>query len=76
MGIGKQDIGIGHISISICFGYSGYRLYRHRPNISKNTWILAKISAYIGHNTSYQLNIGQNENIGISMGGRYVGANI
>jgi hypothetical protein len=29
-----------------------------------------------GQNTSYRPNIGQNENIGIGIGGRYVGANI
>jgi hypothetical protein len=33
IGISKRDIGIGHISIGICIGYSGYRLYRYRPNI-------------------------------------------
>ena len=32
--------------------------------------------AYIGQNTSYRPNIGQNENIGIGIGGRYVCANI
>ena len=37
---------------------------------------MAKISAYVGQNTSYQSNIGQNENIGIGIVGRYVGANI
>jgi hypothetical protein len=30
----------------------------------------------IGQNTSYRSNIGQKENIGIGIGGRYVGANI
>ena len=30
----------------------------------------------IGQNISYRSNIGQNENIGIGIGGRYVGANI
>jgi hypothetical protein len=33
IGSGKLDIGIGHIGIGICIGYSGYRLYRYRPNI-------------------------------------------
>ena len=33
IGIGKQYIGIGHIGIGICIGYSWYRLYRYRPNI-------------------------------------------
>ena len=32
--------------------------------------------AFIGQNTSYRLNIGQNENICIGIIGRYVGANI
>ena len=76
IGIGNLDIGIGHIGIGIGIGYSGYRLYRYRPNIGKNTWISVKISAYIGQNTRYRSNIGQNENIGIGIGGRYVGANI
>jgi hypothetical protein len=35
---------------------------------------LAKISAYIGQNTSYRSNIGQNGNIGIDGGD--VGSNI
>ena len=33
IGIGKLDIGIGHIGIGNGIGYSGYRLYRYRPNI-------------------------------------------
>ena len=33
IGIGKQDIGIGHIGIGIFIGYSEYWLYRYRPNI-------------------------------------------
>jgi hypothetical protein len=49
-------------------GYSGYWLYQYWPNIGQNTWISAKISANIGQNTSYQLNIGQNKNIGIGIG--------
>jgi hypothetical protein len=28
---------------------------------------------YIGQNTSYRLNVGQNENIGIVIGGQFVG---
>ena len=54
IGIGKLDIGISHISIGIGIGYSGYRLYRYWSNIGKNTWILAKMSAFIGQNTSYR----------------------
>ena len=49
-----------------------YRPYRY-PHLYRLLWIPV-ISAYIGQNTSFQLNIVQNENIGI--GGRYVGANI
>ena len=70
IGIGKLDIGIGHICIGICIGYSGYRLYRYRPNIGYNTWISAKISAYIGQNNSYRPNIGNN----VDIGGGYVAA--
>ena len=33
IGIGKLDIGIGHIGIGNGIGYSGYRLYRYWPNI-------------------------------------------
>ena len=46
----------------------------YQPNIGRNTWISVKMLAYIGQNTSFRPNIGQNENIGI--GGGYVGANI
>jgi hypothetical protein len=38
--------------------------------------ISAKILAYIGQNTMYRPNISQHDNIGIGIGGRYVGANI
>ena len=48
IGISKWDIGIGHIGIDIGIGFSGYRLYRYRPNIGQNTQISPKISAYIG----------------------------
>ena len=57
IGICKRQI--GHIGISIGICYSGYRLYWYQPNISKNIWISAKISAYIGQNTSYWQNIGK-----------------
>jgi hypothetical protein len=50
MGIGKQNIGIGHIGIENCIYFSGYRYW---PNIGINIWISAKISAYIAQNTSY-----------------------
>ena len=33
IGIGNLDIGIGYIGIGNGIGYSGYRLYRYRPNI-------------------------------------------
>ena len=67
---------IGNLDIGIGIGYSGYWLYQYGPNISKNTWISAKISAYISQTNSYESNIGQDENISIGISGRYVGANI
>ena len=51
------------VSSTLDIGYIG---------IGKNTRISPKISAYIGQNTSYRLNIGKNENIGIGIG-KYIG---
>ena len=54
-------------TLDIGIGQISAKIRGYRPNY---------LSAYISQNASYRVNIGQNENIGIGVGGRYVGSNI